>query len=116
MIGGAIVFWFMIVKLLTNPFQNFNIRSRLAKVIYGENSFDHSWFKKILAMTNIPRFLIPTCCDLRFDVDRMRAVDSKIRKSINHINLLKYTTNCFKLASRFFTNEETDDFAQIYFR
>lgn len=77
-IGGAIFFWYMVVRLLTNPFLRFNIKSRLAKVIYGENSFESSWLKKLLAMVYIPRFLIPNCCDLRFDVVRMRAVNTKI--------------------------------------
>lgn len=61
-IGGAIFFWYMIVRLITNPFENFNLRSRLAKIVYGENSFDNSWFKKVLAMVSIPRCLIPKWC------------------------------------------------------
>jgi hypothetical protein len=61
-IGGAIFFWYMVVRLLTNPLLNFNIKSRLAKVIYGENSFENSVFKKIFAIISIPRFLIPKFC------------------------------------------------------
>jgi len=38
-IGGAIFFWYMIIRFLTNPLLNFNTKSRLAKVFYGESSF-----------------------------------------------------------------------------
>jgi hypothetical protein len=115
-IGGVFVFWYAIIHLLAGLYMKFNFNSYVAKIVYGEEGYDNFLIKKILAMLRIPRCLLPRCWELKKEVNRMQLVNDKIEHSLSHLTLLKYTDNCFRLSSAFFSRLEAKNFSLLYFK
>lgn len=73
-IGGVFVFWYAILHWIGKLYNNFNVRAKMALIIYDEESISQSPLNKILTIFPIPVCLIPTCYHIRSDVMRMRQI------------------------------------------
>ena len=73
-IGGVFVFWYAILHWIGKLYNNFNVRAKMALIIYDEESISQSPLNKILTILPIPACLIPTCHKIKSDVMRMRQI------------------------------------------
>ena len=118
-IGGVIVFWYAVVHLLAGLYSRFNFNAYVAKLVYEEDGYEAGLLKKlatILRILKLPRCLVPRCHSIRSDSDRMLAIDRKMDASLNHLSILKYADNCFRLSSALFSSLSAKNLSLLYFK
>lgn len=114
-IGGTFLFWYFVINLLAKVYNSFKFRAKMAEILYQEDSYNSSILVCFLHLIKIPSKIL-CCSELKEDVIRMKAVDEKIQRDLDLVNLVKKTENCYYLSSSLFHTIEERNLSLIYFR